>query len=73
MFGNEALYKLLEMETETVSINGDLLRIVPDGAFSDKEIEDLRAYQARKVKMGDGYTIANFLPDDLRPAHVKKL
>ena len=73
MFGNEALFKLLEMETGTVMVNGDLLRIIPDGLFSDKEIEDLRECQAWKVKMGDDYTIANFLPDDLRPPHVKKL
>ena len=41
--------------------------------FTDEEIEELRGYDAYEYSIGNGHTIANFLPDHLRPADVEKM
>ena len=50
----------------------DAMVILP-GMFTEEEIEELRALDAHDYEYGYGHTIANFLPDHLRPADVEKM
>lgn len=73
MYYNEALVKLLRMKTDWVRVNGILLRFLPDGAFTPQEIEDLRDVEKWSLENDEPPSIANFLPDDVRPAWIKKM
>lgn len=70
---SKALYKLLTINHEFVRFDGGSIHVIPEGRFTPEEIEELRDIQEYDLKCGNDYFIANFLPDDLRPAHVKKL
>ena len=47
--------------------------VIPPGMFTEEEIEELRRDDAHDYEFGYGHTIANFLPDHLRPADVEKM
>ena len=48
-------------------------KVIPPGMFTEEEIEELRKIDAHDYEHGYGHTIANFLPDHLRPADVEKM
>ena len=73
MVYNEAYGKLLGMDVERVKVRDEWLFVIPDNVFSSEEIEDIRKADDFFIRYNDHPVIANFLPDDLRPAHVKKL
>ena len=73
LVNSKALFKLLESDHEWVECNGEHIHVIPEGLFTQEEIEELRDIENLRQKYGYPMTIANFLPDDIRPAHVKKL
>lgn len=77
MVYNEALFKLIELTNGKpelfVKIDNEWKRIIPESEFSSEEIEELRDLEKWRQENGNPPMIANFLPDDIRPAHVKKL
>ena len=77
MTGNPALSKLrdawIDGKTDRVEMEEFEPYVIPDGLLSQEEIESLREEHNFRFSLEGTYLIANFLPDDLRPAHVKKL
>ena len=73
MTNNPALFKLIQARPDWVEMDGSDPFIIPDGLFSPEEIESLREEHNFRFSLEGTYLIANFLPDDLRPPHVKKL
>lgn len=77
MIYNKTLFKLLDVTGGNpemfVKVNDDWMRIIPDDQFSPEEIEELRDIEEWFQESGNPPSIANFLPDDVRPAGVKKL
>lgn len=77
MTGNPALFKLIRGNidgvVERVEMGEQDPYIIPDGFLTQDEIESLREEHNFELSLQGTYLIANFLPDDLRPAHVKKL
>ena len=77
MTGNPALFKLIHGNidgvVERVEMDEQDPYIIPDGFLTQDEIESLREEHNFELSLQGTYLIANFLPDDLRPAHVKKL
>ena len=56
-----------------VEVNGHLLRVLPSGFFTQKEINRLRELEEWFIENGDDPFIANFLPDSIRPKNVPKM
>ena len=54
-------------------INGNIYHVIDENEFSPDEIEELRDLEKWEQENGNPPFIANFLPDDIRPPHVKKL
>ena len=77
MIYNETLFKLIELTCgkpeSFVMVNHEWKRIIPEDKFSPEEIEELRDLEKWEQENGNPPNIANFLPDDIRPPHVKKL
>ena len=77
MIHSKALMKLLKMTggvpERHITVNDDSLHIIPDGQFSPEEIEELRSVEEWRQELGYRPTIANFLPDGIRPEGVKKM
>jgi hypothetical protein len=77
MTGNPALFKLIDAwidgKTDRVEMKEFEPYIIPDGLLTQDEIESLREEHNFELSLQGTYLIANFLPDDLRPANVKKL
>lgn len=77
MTGNPALFKLIHGNidgvVERVEMDEQDPYIIPDGFLTQDEIESLREEHNFELSLQGTYLIANFLPDDLRPANVKKL
>ena len=77
MTGNPALFKLIHAcidgKTNRVELKDCDPYIIPDGLLTQDEIESLREEHNFQLSLQGTYLIANFLPDDLRPPHVKKL
>ncbi|MDO5309803.1 MAG: hypothetical protein Q4G03_10005 [Planctomycetia bacterium] len=46
---------------------------IPEGRFTSEEIEILRKKDAEGLDLYDEPFVANFLPDDVRPAGIKKM
>ena len=65
-------YKLSDADQHNV-FNYYTAMVIPHGMFTDEEIEELRAYDSYEYGIGNGHTIANFLPDHLRPSDVEKI
>ena len=57
----------------TVKVDGHLLHVLPSGFFTTKEIERLRKLEEWSIELGNGPSIANFLPDSIRPKNVPKM
>lgn len=68
-----ALIKLFSMKHDAFYLDHNCYHVIPEGKFTKEEINELRALDNHFFKMGNGRFIANFLPDDIRPAHVKKM
>ena len=67
-----ALVKLLR-NCDSIMVNGTFVYPLPEGFFTNEEIEVLRREDsARRNLMGDPL-IANFLPDDIRPKGIPKM
>ena len=77
MTDNPALFKLLHGSidgvVERIEMDEQDPFVIPDGFLTQEEIESLREEHNFELSLQGTYLIANFLPDDLRPAHVKKL
>lgn len=77
MTDNPALFKLLHGSidgvVERIEMDEQAPFVIPDGFLTQEEIESLREEHNFELSLQGTYLIANFLPDDLRPAHVKKL
>lgn len=69
---SKAVLKLLEI-SETIVVGGKLYQVIPENEFTAEEIEELRYHDAAEVRFYGDHVYANFLPDDVRPANVKKL
>ncbi len=70
---SKAVFKLLDMNPDSVKIDGSRYHIIPVERFSKEEIEELREHDAAELYFWGEHVYANFLPDDVRPANVKKL
>ena len=64
---------LASKKKQPVRIDDSFFWTIPDEEFTPEEIEDLREYDASCFAVEGCHSIANFLPDDVRPAWVKKL
>ena len=77
MTDNPAPFKLLHSSidgvVERIEMDEQAPFVIPDGFLTQEEIESLREEHNFELSLQGTYLIANFLPDDLRPAHVKKL
>ena len=77
MTDNPALFKLIHGVKDGIIERMEMDEcdpyIIPDGFLTQEEIESLREEHNFELSLQGTYLIANFLPDDLRPAHVKKL
>lgn len=73
MTSNPALFKLIDAHPEWVEIGDSFPYIIPDGLLTQEEIESLREEHNYEFSLEGTYLIANFLPDDIRPEHVKKM
>ena len=77
MTDNPALFKLLQGSidgvVERIEMDEQDPFVIPDGFLTQEEIESLREEHNFELSLQGTYLIANFLPDDLRPPHVKKL
>ena len=71
--GSPALVKLFSMKHEAFYIDYVCYHVIPEDKFTNEEIKELRELDESSFKTGNDHFIANFLPDDIRPAHVKKL
>ena len=68
------LIKLVSMRPRRVYYNFDSAMVIPEDAiFTKEEIEDLRNEDADYVWATGNHLIANFMPDDIRPADVPKM
>ena len=65
--------KWLDSSRKPIKVGDEYLWTIPDEEFTPEEIEDLREYDASCFAVEGCHSIANFLPDDVRPACVKKL
>ncbi len=72
MTSSKAVFKLLRI-SKFVEVNGNFYHIIPEGKFTAEEIEELREHDAAELRFNGDHVYANFLPDDVRPANVKKL
>lgn len=70
---NKTVQKMLHIPHKTIVVDGRMYLIIPDEQFTPKEIEELREDDAVEVRFYKNHVYANFLPDDVRPANVKKL
>ncbi len=70
---SKAVNKLLAIRHESVKVKGRWYHIIPEEKFTAEEIEELRQDDAAEVRFYGDHVYANFLPDDVRPANVKKL
>lgn len=69
-----AYVKLIKIRNKKrIKVNNQELTIIPEGIFSDEEIEQLKEIENWRISLGYLPGIANFLPDDVRPEGVKKL
>lgn len=74
MITDPAYLKLVAIHPKKrIEVNNEELIVIPEGVFSDEEIERLKEIENWKISGGDPPDIANFLPDDVRPEGVKKL
>lgn len=77
LINNATLNKLLDLTIGNpdyhISVNNEIMRIIPDEYFSKDEIEELRDIDNFQQEMGYPPSIVNFLPDDVRPEGIKKL
>ena len=77
MIYNETRFKLIASTSRNperrIRINNDFYHVIDENEFSPDEIEELRDLEKWRIENGNPPTIANFLPDDIRPPHVKKL
>ena len=77
MINNDTFFKLLSATAgkpdSYVIVEDNILHLIPENKFSPEEIEELRDLEKWRIENGNPPTIANFLPDDIRPPHVKKL
>ena len=71
--GSPALMKLLGTKHEIIEINDVFYHVIPDCSFTEQEVNELRRLDDLSFETDRERFIANFLPDDIRPAHVKKL
>ena len=70
---SKAVFKLLDMNLDSVKIGGRRYHIIPVERFSKEEIEELREHDAADLYFGGDHIHANFLPGDVCPSNVKKL
>lgn len=82
MFGiNHSIWRLIESEPRVVDlfvpeyegVPAWRAMVIPPGMYTEDEIESLRFADEESYDSGNGHIIANFLPDNLRPADVEKM
>ncbi len=71
--GSPALVKLFSTKHDAFYLDHVCYHVIPDNSFTKQEVDELRRLDNLFFEMGWDRFIANFLPDDIRPAHVKKL
>ena len=71
---NPTFMKLTMMFPRRIWHNHDFVIVIPDDArFTPEELESLRRDDAAWVESTGDHIIANFMPDDIRPADVPKM
>ena len=77
MTSNPALFRLIDGfvagKVDRRDIDESCPFIIPDNFLTQDEIESLREEHNYKFSLEGTYLVANFLPDDIRPEHVKKM
>ncbi len=73
LVNDPTLFKFLTCPKESVQVGDYSLYLIPQGVFTAKEIERLRELEEWSIELGDGSSIANFLPDSIRPKNVPKM
>ena len=72
MTDNPVVNKLTRI-SEPILVGDVYVFPIPEGKFSKKEIEILRSEDEFGKELGYDPSIANFLPDDIRPKGIPKL
>ena len=71
--GSPALVKLFFFFFEAFYLDHVCYHVIPDNSFTKQEVNELRRLDNLTFEIEGERFIANFLPDDIRPAHVKKM
>lgn len=71
--GSPALVKLFSMKHEAFYLDHVCYHVIPDNSFTKQEVNELRRLDNLTFEIEGERFIANFLPDDIRPEHVKKM
>ena len=75
MIGNNPTFtKLLMAFPRRIELVDDFAIVIPeDMRFTPEELESLRRDDAAWVESTGNHIIANFMPDEIRPADVPKM